>query len=168
MNEETAVLTQATLIPPHCSARTPSGRRCRMAISDPQSGLCFRHAAVRLKENSGDFSEAFVCGIKEFHSAVDINHVLGELFKLLAADKISPRRGAVMAYTCNLLRTLPAIEDELEPEEPQIIFDLPRPKRDDVVSPERAYVERMAACRVTTPVEPDGYDGWTSDMDKSK
>ena len=30
-------------------ARTPSGRRCRMAISDPRSSLCFRHAAVRLK-----------------------------------------------------------------------------------------------------------------------
>ncbi|HEY6943936.1 MAG TPA: hypothetical protein VI431_02260, partial [Candidatus Acidoferrum sp.] len=114
MNEQTAVLTEVKLIPPHCSARTPSGRRCRMAISDPASGLCFRHAAVRLKEDSGDFSEALVCGIKEFHSAVDINHVLGELYKLLASDKISPRRGAVMAYTCSLLlRTLPAIDDEL-------------------------------------------------------
>ena len=133
MNQEPVVLTKTNPAAPHCSARTPSGRRCRMAISDPQSGLCFRHAAVRLKENSGDFSEALVCGIKEFHSAVDINHVLGELYKLLAADKISPRRGAVMAYTCNLLlRTLPAIEDELNPpeQETQWILDLPRPKRD--------------------------------------
>jgi hypothetical protein len=35
-----------------------------------------------------------------------------------------------MAYTCNLiLRTLPAIDRELNPpeEEPQIILDLPRP-----------------------------------------
>ena len=56
---------------------------------------------------------------------------------------------------------------ELEPEEPQIVFDIPRPKRDDVVSPERAFVEKMVARRVTTPVEPDGYDGSTSDMDKS-
>lgn len=133
MNEETAVLNEVKLIPPHCSARTPSGRRCRMAISDPKTGLCFRHAAVRLKENSGDFSEALVCGIKEFHSAVDINHVLGELYRLLAADKISPRRGAVMAYTCSLLlRTVPAINDELNPPDsgPGFILDLPRPKRD--------------------------------------
>jgi len=117
---------------PHCSARTPSGRRCRMATSDPESGLCFRHASIRLQElNSGDFSEALVCGIKEFHSGVDINHVLGELYKLLAANRITPRRGAVMAYTCNLLlRTLPAIEHEVNPEDQPIIFDLPRPKRD--------------------------------------
>lgn len=171
MNQESAVLKEAKPITPHCSARTPSGRRCRMAISDPQSGLCFRHAAVRLKENSGDFSEALVCGIKEFHSAVDINHVLGELYKLLAADKISPRRGAVMAYTCSLLlRTLPALNDELQPEGPQFILDLPRPKRDDDVSPERAFVNRMADlhARIAKPVEPDGYDGWTSNLEKSK
>ena len=171
MNEETAVLKEVKLLPPHCSARTPSGRRCRMAISDPKTSLCFRHAAVRLKENSGDFSEALVCGIKEFHSAGDINHVLGELYKLLAADKISPRRGAVMAYTCSLLlRTLPAIEQELEPEKPQFVFDLPRPKRDDDISPERAYVNRMSELhtRCKTPVAPDGYDGWSSDLEKSK
>ena len=145
-----------------------------MAISDPKSGLCFRHAAVRLKENSGDFSEALVCGIKEFHSAVDINHVLGELYKLLAADKISPRRGAVMAYTCSLLlRTLPAIDDELDSSAPdtaeQILLHLPRPKRDDDISPERAFVNRMAElhARVSKPVEPDGYDGYTSIPDQS-
>lgn len=163
MNEETAVPKEVKLIPPHCSARTPSGRRCRMAISDPNTGLCFRHAAVHLKENSGDFSEALVCGIKEFHSAVDINHVLGELYKLLAADKISPRRGAVTAYTCSLLlRTLPAIEQELEPEEPkQWILDLPRPKRDGDISPERTFVNRMAelGARCKTPVPPNTCDG---------
>ncbi len=174
MKTETVVLLEPKPTLPHCSARTPSGRRCRMAISDPHSGLCFRHAAVSLRENSGDFSDALVCGIKEFHSAVDINHVLGELYKLLAADKISPRRGAVMAYTCNLLlRTLPAIEDELQRLNPpqQIIFDLPRPKRDDDVSPERAYINRMSELhtRVTAnPIEPDGYDGYTSNPDNSK
>ena len=162
MNEEPVVRTEAKLVSPHCSARTPSGRRCRMAISDPKSGLCFRHAAVRLKESSGDSSEALVCGIKEFNSAVDINYVLGELYKLLAADRISPRRGTVMAYTCNLLlRTLPAIEEELQLGEPQIIFDLPRPRRDADTSPE-PFVEKTSARSVTTPVEPDGYDGYTS------
>jgi hypothetical protein len=36
-----------------------------------------------------------------------------------------------MAYTCHLLlRTLPAIEREIDSEPQQIIFDLPRPKRD--------------------------------------
>jgi hypothetical protein len=78
-----------------------------------------------------------------------------------------------MLYTCSLLlRTLPAIDLELNPpdQEPQIIFDLPRPKRDDVVSPERAMVNRMAAryAPITTPVAPDDYDGYTSISDPLK
>jgi hypothetical protein len=61
-----------------------------MAVSDPQSGLCPGHA-----------------------DAVTINHFLGELYKLQARNKITPRRAAVMAYTANLLlRTLPAIHHE--------------------------------------------------------
>jgi len=122
-----------------------------MAISDPESGLCFRHAALRQQQlreaESADFSTELVCGIDEFRSAEDINHVLGELFKLLAADRITPRRGAVMAYTCSLLlRTLPAIERQLNPpdKEPDIIFDLPRPKFDEPEDPERAMYKRMA------------------------
>jgi hypothetical protein len=54
--------------------------------------------------------------------------------------------------------------------EEQIIFDLPRPRCDDVVSPERDFVNRMAetCARAATPVEPDGYDGYTSIPDKSQ
>ena len=103
---------------PHCRHRVRTGAYCRLPVSDPKTGLCFRHASLRLQQvDSGDLSEELVCGIKEFDSAVDINHVLGELYKLLAANKISPRRGAVMAYTCSLLlRTLPAVDEELERE----------------------------------------------------
>src|SRR5919108_166105 len=103
---------------PHCRHRVRTGAYCRLPVSDPKTGLCFRHASLRLQEvDSGDLSEELVCGIKEFHSAVDINHVLGELYKLLAANKISPRRGAVMAFTCSLLlRTLPAVDEELNPD----------------------------------------------------
>src|SRR3989475_9722716 len=76
--------------------------------------------------------------IQEFRDALTINHSLGELYKLQARNKITPRRAAVMAYTCNLLlRTLPAIEHELHSEledQSQIIIDLPRPKRDPLPS----------------------------------
>jgi hypothetical protein len=125
-----------------------------MAVSDPKSGLCFRHAALRARQDSGDFSPELVCGIDEFRSAEDINHVLGELYKLLAADKISPRRGAVMAYTCSLLlRTLPAIERELDPsdQEQEIIIDIPRPQRDWPEGSERAMYESMAKRCATAP-----------------
>jgi len=149
MNDEPVVTKKKKVDPPHCSARTPSGRHCRMAIADPRSGLCYRHAALRLQEvDPEDFSEELVCGIEEFRSAEDINHVLGEIYKLLARNKISPRRGAVMAYTCNLLlRTLPAVELELNPpeEEPQYIIDIPRPKRDLPLDPEYASYKHFAS-----------------------
>lgn len=58
--------------------------------------------------------------IQEFRAAVDIYHSLGELYKLQARNRITPRRAAVMAYTCNLLlRTLPAIACDNHPEPQQ-------------------------------------------------
>src|SRR6266852_7790015 len=120
---------------PHCQQRTPSGRRCRMAVSDPDSGLCAKHAALLQKDlDQGDLSASLIGDIQEFRSASDINHSLGELYKLQARNKITPRRAAVMAYTANLLlRTLPAIDRELNPQDDnraEIIFDMPRPNRD--------------------------------------
>ncbi len=119
--------------PLHCQHRSASGRRfCRMAISDPESGLCFRHAAEKRKERNSAHAAAKLIGIGEYGSAIDINRALTELYKLLARDEVSPRRGAVMVYACSvLLRTLPAIDRELNPPDQEpIIFDLPRPKHD--------------------------------------
>lgn len=118
---------------PRCSHRVRAGRYCRLPVLDEKSGLCFRHASLRFQEaDSGDLSAELVCGIDEFRSPRDINHVLGELYKLLAANKISPRRGAVMAYTCNLLlRTLPAIDRQFHPHHQEaqkddaIVIDIP-------------------------------------------
>src|SRR5713226_9232163 len=114
--------------PLHCQYRSSSGRRfCRMAVSDPDSGLCPKHAADRQKElDQADLASALIGDIQEFRDALTINHSLGELYKLQARNKITPRRAAVMAYTCNLLlRTLPAIarDNDLQPEQPGPMFD---------------------------------------------
>lgn len=117
MNSETSN-SIVTTIPaaPHCQHSSPSGRRCRMAVSDPVTGLCFRHATQRNKGH--DLAAKLIGETEDFTSAVTINHSLGELYKLLAHDEIAPRRAAVMAYTCNLLlRTLPAIRQEQEDED---------------------------------------------------
>jgi hypothetical protein len=117
-----------------CQKHTRNGR-CRMPIFDSASGLCTKHAAAQQKNlDQADLAATLIGDNQEFRSAVAINHSLGELYKLQARNKITPRRAAVMTYTANLLlRTLPAIEKELHPEdEPfQIDFgDLPRPQRD--------------------------------------
>ena len=58
---------------------------------------------------------------------------------------VSPRRAAVLAYITNQLRhSHVAAEKESVNKEPQFIFDLPRPKRDDVISPERAIITQRA------------------------
>jgi hypothetical protein len=116
----------------HCQQRTPSGRRCRMPVSD--SGLCLKHAAQKKARDTSSLAARLIGDTEEFTSAVPINRTLGEILKLLARDEIAPRRAAVMAYTCNLLlRTLPAIDRELNPvdDDPQIIIDLPRPDRSE-------------------------------------
>ena len=76
-----------------------------------------------------------VGSLTEFQSASEVNQFLSRLLVLLAQDRLSPRRGAVMAYTCNLiLRSLHAIdiENKIADEAPrEIICDLVRPKRED-------------------------------------
>jgi hypothetical protein len=119
----------------HCQQRSPSGRRCRLPIFDTVSGLCTKHAAARQKDlDQADLAATLIGDNQEFRSAVAINHSLGELYKLQARNKITPRRAAVMAHTANLLlRTLPAIEHELNPAtdpSPHIIIDIPGPNRD--------------------------------------
>jgi hypothetical protein len=122
-------------VPPHCQHRTPSGRRCRMAVFDRNSSLCPRHAALQQQLQDADFASVLIGDTGEFRDAVSINRSLGELYKLLARNQISPRRGAVMAYTANLLlRTLPEIERErslsVDATDLRVeLGDLPRPDR---------------------------------------
>src|SRR5258708_20831056 len=101
------------LFPPYFQHRPPRGGRCPRAVPDPGSRLCSRHAAERQKDlDQADLSASLIGDVQEFRSAADINHSLGELYKLQARNKITPRRAAVMAYTCNLLLpSLPAIAD---------------------------------------------------------
>jgi len=93
MNPENSCSTiTATAVMPHCQQRTASGRRCRMAVSDPDSGLCSKHAAERQKElDQVDLAACLIGDIQEFRSAADINHSLGELYKLPARNKRPPR-----------------------------------------------------------------------------
>ncbi len=118
-----------------CRHVTRTGRRCRLPILDPRSGLCFRHSALQQKQfddGAADLSAAFSGLLSDFKSASQINDFLSRLLVLLVEGRISPRHAGVMAYINSLqLRTLPAIDKELNPEPPgepsapTIIWDLP-------------------------------------------
>jgi hypothetical protein len=128
------IIANSNSIQLHCLQRSPSGRHCRLPISDAATGLCNKHAASRQKGlDQADLAASLIGDNQEFRSAVAINHSLGELYKLQARNRITPLRAAVMAYTANLLlRTLPAIEKELHPEDEPFRLDfgdLPRPER---------------------------------------
>ena len=118
----------------HCAHRTPSGRRCRLPVSDPDSGLCLRHGLRHQKDRDlADLASALTGKSEEFQTAAGINHSLAELYTLLAQNRISPRRAAVLAYISNLLlRTLPAIREELGPDsddDVRLVWGVPRPDR---------------------------------------
>src|SRR5712672_70675 len=99
-----------------CNHRFSNGMRCRLlgfGTHDPTE------IAATLTVNLDDFT-----------SAAQINDFLARLLLLLAQDKISTRRAAVLAYITNqLLRTLPAIAKEVNAEPTRIIFDMPGPDR---------------------------------------
>lgn len=113
-----------------CQHRTSTRRRCRLRVVDAHSGLCFRHAQLQLQKlEVPDLSPDLVGTLTGFTSAADINQVLSKLLILLAQNRISPRRAAVLAYISNLLlRTLPAIGKETDG---TVIWDIPAPANED-------------------------------------
>ena len=102
-----------------CQHRFGNGTRCRMPVPNEESLFCINHAQLPEHENAPvNLSASLTAGLTDFKSAVTISEFLARLLRLQAEDRISPRRAAVMAYTANLiLRTLPAIEHELHPED---------------------------------------------------
>jgi len=119
---------------PRCTQIFSNGKRCRL-FAKPNSTLCPKHAGTEAEE----LAAALTAGLDEFTSAVPINQFLSRLLLLLAQDRISPRRGAVMAYTANLiLRSVSVMEHETAAaQDPKkhplkVIWDLPRPPHEPV------------------------------------
>jgi len=120
-----------------CAHRFPNSKRCRLYVRTLDSAYCSTHAQLpQNQQDSPETAASLTADLREFRSAIPINEFLARLLLLLAENKISARRAAVLAYITNqLLRTLPAIDHELNPkpgkDEPvQIIFDMPGPDRD--------------------------------------
>lgn len=117
-----------------CRFRTTAGRRCRSAIHDYRMGLCQKHADLppTVAPPPANFLQRLTTDCDEFTTAMGIHNSLHELYKLLAADLITARRAAVLAYIANLLlRTIPIVHSELDPassdEHVRVDVEFPRP-----------------------------------------
>src|SRR5712672_991538 len=131
-----------------CAHRFSNSKRCRLYVTTLDASYCSIHAQLpQNQQDSPETSAVLTADLKEFRSAIPINEFLARLLLLLAENKISARRAAVLAYITNqLLHTLPAIDHELNPKpgknEPvEIIFDMPGPDRDREPTPEPTYAD---------------------------
>jgi hypothetical protein len=96
-----------------CAHRDSNGRQCRLLASSTDPGLCPHHLAQREESEAVDRYLELTTKFEGFQTAQGINHSLGNLYKLLAMNRISPRRAAVLSYISSLLlRTLPQIDSD--------------------------------------------------------
>ena len=123
-----------------CAQLFSNGKRCRL-FAKPGSTLCPKHTGTE----AGELAATLTSGLDEFTSAAPINQFLSRLLLLLAHDRISPRRGAVMAYTANLLlRSVSVMEHETaaacnpKNHQPKIIWNIPCPPREREDLPEQS------------------------------
>ena len=109
-----------------CCYRSPTGRQCRVLTSDTRSGLCAQHRAEDQQKERADVYDPLSRNSQGFQTAQGVNHSLHNLYWLLAKNRISPRRAAVLAYINSLLlRTLPAIDSDqaagiIDPDAPPV------------------------------------------------
>jgi hypothetical protein len=116
-----------------CNHRFPNGMRCRL-LGFADQPFCPKHSEHTLTPRPDPMETAatLTAGLDDFTDPAQINTFLSRLLLLLAQDKISARRAAVLTYiSSQLLHTHRAIEKE----PPQIIFDIPRPQRPAYVEP---------------------------------
>ncbi len=96
----------------------------------------------------------------DFTSATQINGVLSRLLVFLAQDRISPRRGAVIAFVASLLlRTLPAINLQLHPKpdknEPvEYVWDIPEPDDNSNAQPTPEAAKSPSVSKPDAPSVP--------------
>ena len=71
---KTAIKSSSINDSARCQHRTVTGRRCRLAVVHPSSGLCFRHAFLRSKlGEEADLRTALAGDLPDFTSAEQIN-----------------------------------------------------------------------------------------------
>ncbi|MGB8476553.1 MAG: hypothetical protein WCE61_20925 [Candidatus Acidiferrum sp.] len=126
--------TTQTAPPPatRCAHLFQSGRHCRRKPFAAASRFCSRHAKIPENLQPDDLTPELTANPEDLDTFDGLHNFLENLLILLARNRISTRRAAVLAYITNqLIRTLTAAQKENGAEQtPQIIWDAPRPIRD--------------------------------------
>ena len=135
-----------------CQHRTPSGRRCKSTASAPNASLCYTHAQSQQKAKEvGDLSYVLLQNYQNFQTAQGVNFALANIYRLLAANRISARRASVLAYINSLLlRTLPAIDADFE----HGITDPTAPKKHETESASSLTNDEDAGTTTASPSQP--------------
>ena len=132
--QRTNPMTQQTAKPSfinqsvRCAHLYPNGRRCRL-YATANSSFCPAHAPLPANQpDAAEIASTLTVNLDDFTSAAQINDFLSRLLLLLAQDKISTRRAAVLAYITNqLLCTLPASPKRKTPSQPKSSSTCPAP-----------------------------------------
>lgn len=88
-----------------CTFKFANGKFCTMPAHPKHDGLCLNHATIhrRTFHREDDLVKELSSPAGDFITQIDINHVLGKLFEALAANRITPKRAATLAYIGHLL-----------------------------------------------------------------
>lgn len=100
---------------PRCQHRFANYKQCRLPAS-AGSPLCLHHAQLAQSLAAEADHSAFLLKTSQgFQTAQGVNHALSRLFELVAKNRISTRRAAVLAHIGGLLlRTHAAIDYDRE------------------------------------------------------
>jgi hypothetical protein len=102
--------------PDRCLFADARGHQCRMFRMETHRSLCPFHAHQEQQIlDAGSVAKELASISGHFRTANDINHALGKLFKLCAADRLPARKAAVLAYIGQLLlHSLSGVRNEYE------------------------------------------------------
>jgi hypothetical protein len=101
-------------------------------VHDPAAGLCFVHAARRVRKTTAAFDDTsdlstglFGSSTPSFQSAEEINAALTNLVILVAQGRVSPRRAWVITYALSfILRGRQVIDKKAASAPEQIVIDI--------------------------------------------
>jgi hypothetical protein len=89
-----------------CSFQFADGRCCGLPAHSKGEGLClvhYRRLLAAEKPRDDDLSRELASPSGDFMRQFDIHHILGALFKALAAKRVTPRRATSLAYIAFLI-----------------------------------------------------------------